>query len=257
MLYFVGWLFYSFVSAAQTTDVQAKYLIYLTNWGFVCFNVYLFMAAVSVTVTLYHHLRVRPPTETLPPLSARGGTTCTLLNTVNGLHWATAIVGLEFPVAITVLFWSFFSNVDPNLTFSISSVHVHLLNGIIAFLDTWITGVPFRILHVVYVILFGCVYVVFSAVYYAAGGTDIRGHSYIYPVLDYGGNPGLAAGVAVGCGLVFTAILHLIFYAMYLTRYWLSTVVQSHCYRGRARLTGGCGEEQALTMQPERTVVEQ
>ncbi len=65
MLYFVGWLLYSLVNAAQTPDVQAKFFIYLTNWGFVCFNVYLFMAAISVTVTLYSHLHVGPPLDTL------------------------------------------------------------------------------------------------------------------------------------------------------------------------------------------------
>ncbi len=254
MLYFVGWLLYSLVNAAQTPDVQAKFFIYLTNWGFVCFNVYLFMAAISVTVTLYSHLHVGPPLDTLPPLTVRGGITCTLLTTVNGLHWATAIIGLEFPVAITVLFWIFFGNGDPDQTLSISSIHVHLLNGIIAFLDTWITGVPFRVLHVVYIILFGCVYIVFSALYYAGGGTDPANRPYIYPVLDYGGNPGLAAGVAVGCGLVFPVILHLIFYAMYLARYWLSTLVQTHWRVSRVS-SSASGEEQALTMQQERTIV--
>ncbi len=233
-LYFLGWLLHGIITAGLDPYVQGKYLIYLTTWGFLCFNFYLLVSALSVSVTFYQHLRVSPPDPTISALTRSRQDrhiACTPLSVVNGIHWATALIGLQYPVAITILFWTFFN--DPSIqeqTLSVSSIHVHTLNGIIAFLDTWITGVPFRIVHVIYGVLFGAAYIVFSGLYYAAGGTDVGNNRYIYPVLDYGGNPGLAAGVAVGCGLLFTTVLHFIFYSMFLVRYWLSRLVQTRLY---------------------------
>lgn len=268
-LYFLGWLLYSIIDAGLNPSVQAKYLIYLTNWGFLCFNVYLVVSTLSVTVTMYQHLRVAPPLSTITPLTISPQDrriTCTPLSVVNGIHWAAALVGLQYPVAITILFWTFFN--DPSIqeqTLSISSIHVHMLNGIIAFFDTWITGVPFRILHFVYTLLFGCTYVVFSGLYFAGGGTDVGNKSYIYPVLDYGGNPGLAAGVAIGCGLLFTTALHFTFYFMFLARYWLSRVVQTRLYGRKVedetkgqnlRGSSPVNEQSFLTMHEDKTITE-
>ena len=233
MIYFLAWLIYISVEAGQDTQVQVKFLIFLTTWGFLCFNAYLLVAAISVTVPMvYYH--VTPPlsrTLSLTNKKEKRQIKCTPLSCVTGLYWATGIIGLEFAVAITVLFWIFFN--DPALyshTLSVSSIHVHMLNGIIAFLDTWISGIPFRILHFVYAVLFGCTYVIFSGVYYSAQGTDPSGNRYIYPVLDYGSHPELAAGVAIGCGLAFPVFLHFVFYLMYLARYWLSYLLQTKVY---------------------------
>ena len=39
---------------------------------------------------------------------------------------------------------------------------------------------------------------IFSAIYFAAGGTNpLDEGPYVYPVLDYGNNPGAAAGIAI------------------------------------------------------------
>ncbi len=258
-LYFLGWLLHNIIEAGRTPDVQGKYLIYLTNWGFLCFNLYLLVSALSVTVTLYHYHTVAPlPTITPLTISAQNRRIiCTPLSIMNGLHWATALVGLQYSVAITILFWVFFNDPsDQELTLSISSIHVHMLNGIIGFLDTWITGVPFRILHFVYGVMFGSAYVVFSGLYFAGGGTDVENKHYIYPVLDYGNNPGLAAGVAVGCGLVFTIALHFTFYFMFLVRYWVSRMVQVWlygCMVEEVENINSPNEYSILTMHEEKT----
>lgn len=72
---------------------------------------------------------------------------------------------------------------------------------------------PIYMIHLVYPIGLGVIYLVFSIVYYFAGGTDYRGMRYIYDVL-YWGNPGRAASIAAGIFVlliflhVFAWILH-------------------------------------------------
>ncbi len=44
-------------------------------------------------------------------------------------------------------------------------------------------------------------------IYYAAGGTDDEGNPYIYDILDWGNNPGLAVGY-VGVSIVSVVVLH-------------------------------------------------
>lgn len=48
---------------------------------------------------------------------------------------------------------------------------VHAFNSIAMLLDLWIVAHPVRLLHCGWTILFGLCYVIFSAIYYLAGGT--------------------------------------------------------------------------------------
>lgn len=48
---------------------------------------------------------------------------------------------------------------------------VHGFNSIAMFVDLWIVAHPVRLLHCGWTILFGLCYVIFSAIYYLAGGT--------------------------------------------------------------------------------------
>lgn len=243
MVYFLAWLIVTVVQTGQFSSQGAKYLIYLTNWGFIMLNAYFLVAAVSVLLSciLQRHYPVSSAVPTLTDTREERRLSCSqpLLAFVNGLHWVLGVIGGEFAVGVTILFWTFFN--DPSLfsySLSAESLHVHMLNGIVALLDIWVTGLPFRILHVIYSMIFASSYVVFTGIYYAANGTDISGNRYIYPVLDYENNTGLAAGVAVSCAMLLSIALHTGFFLMYICRYWFSRLVQTRAYA--ARVFRGC-----------------
>lgn len=94
--------------------------------------------------------------------------------------------------------------------------------AIVSVLELLISGVPIRFYHFYVTQIFGGVYVIFTGIYYAAGGTNVRGtRRYIYPFLDYGGNPGPAVGLVLGVFLVFAPVVHFVFHLVYIARYWI------------------------------------
>jgi len=58
-----------------------------------------------------------------------------------------------------------------------------------------------------------------------ANGTGREGENYIYPVLDYESNPGLAAGLVVGTAFIVLPTIHGLFIVQYLLRNWVTTRV--------------------------------
>ena len=106
------------------------------------------------------------------------------------IHWVLYTMSILLSILIVIIFWSILYNPDRDFDyFGFVNVATHMLSGIFAVVDIFITNVPTRILHVIYPFAFGAVYVVFSAIYDAAGGTNHYGSSYIYRILDYDGNP--------------------------------------------------------------------
>lgn len=147
------------------------------------------------------------------------------------IQWVLFVVGTEFAVAITILYWTLFY--DPHSKhnfFSLDSLHVHLLNGIAAVVNFWLAGVPVRLYHALYSVLFAVSYVVFTGVYYAAGGTDPMGNSFIYPFLNYESNSSLAVGLGVVCALLLMTAIHLVFFLLFVVRSWITCYVQRKFY---------------------------
>lgn len=65
-----------------------------------------------------------------------------------------------------------------------------------------------------------CRYVIFSLIYYLAGGVDADGNVYIYPILDWT-KPGMTIGTICG-GAVCVVAIHLLVFAFYKFRVFLS-----------------------------------
>ncbi|XP_013408086.1 protein rolling stone [Lingula anatina] len=87
---------------------------------------------------------------------------------------------------------------------------VHVANTILVLIDTIVAGYPVRILHVVYVHAYGCVYVVFSVIYWAVDHTNV-----MYPVLLDWNGPGYTF---ISLGVVFLIVmplLQLIYYGIF------------------------------------------
>jgi hypothetical protein len=229
-LYFGGWLlYYSIKPGVAKGD---KFLIYLTNWGFLFWVAYLISAAVAVTVNfirawacnhvLYFPRRDSPTRQLMAERDDddddESDTTANCChrtpdstNFCDKITWCLFLVGAEAAVLIALLFWTTLYNTPGAAT--PLSVHLHLVNAVVAILDLWVSGVPIFLLQFIYIQIFGVTYVSFTGMYYAFGNTSV-----IYPVLDYQANPGLAAGLAVGMAVFGTVMVHLIFLAQYLCR---------------------------------------
>lgn len=102
------------------------------------------------------------------------------------------------------------------MTPSALNVLVHGINSVVIAIDIVVTDRPFRLLHVFqpFGVLF--LYIVFSVVYWAAGGVDNEGNPYIYPILDW--NKPEETIVVVVLAAVGSLILHVLLWLIHLLR---------------------------------------
>jgi hypothetical protein len=102
-------------------------------------------------------------------------------------------------IVITCLYWSLLSSGATNVI----DISKHLLNSILIINEVMISSIPVRILHLVYSMVLGSLYFVFTIIYWSVGGTDTSGEPYVYSYIDYGSHPGIA--VAMFLSIVFVA----------------------------------------------------
>ena len=106
-------------------------------------------------------------------------------------------------------------------------------------LDIMVSGVPVRLLHFIYPFIFSGTYAVFTGIYFAAGGVNnINGKPYIYPVLNYGENPGVASAYVLVTVLVLIPLLHLLTWALYLLREGLLYLFKHICFKQKHNTAG-------------------
>ena len=123
--------------------------------------------------------------------------------------WVLYIMAGAVAIMVVVGYWGFvydpncvsINNANVTINCSVAdvySVHLHLINAVMIVLDLYMSRILYQLFHIFYPPIFSIVWVIFSLIYFAAGGTNtVDGEPYIYEVLDYGNNPGLAAGLAI------------------------------------------------------------
>ena len=215
LIYFFSWL----IGGGFESHIST-YFIFLTNWSFIIFNIYLIVSAISVSVELARSSSCNSSSEevilseqdgsTSPPAGCCGYHDNTIPWCLS-MHWFLFMLGNMAAIFVTILFWSALYRGGP---LSAGSVHVHLINGIFAFIDVTTSAIPFNSLHVVYLLAYGCIFAVFSGIYFGASQKSI------YPVLNYAEYPGTAVGVLLGTVLVAIPLVYLImFFIAYLCKY--------------------------------------
>ena len=262
----IYFLFWFVVILMNTFDfIKWKYLIYVSNWAFLIWMAYLLVSAVSLTTKslwqlslaqhrvdsncycasqkqqIKYHLCVDceykgccSGQESHQML--RG---CTVMDK---LQWLLFTMGTEFAVTITMLYWTlFYEPHSKHNFFSVDSLHVHLINGVLALVDLWVSGIPVRIYHALFSVLLAISYVAFTGVYYAAGGTDPTGNFFIYPFLNYQSCAGSAVGLGIVCALVLMTTVHFAFYLQFTVRNWITSYIQRRFYGCRRTLMCGRG----------------
>ena len=106
--------------------------------------------------------------------------------------------------------------------FDVFALHVHGINLLIMCMDFLLGQIPIHFLHFYFPTLFVAVYLIFTGIYYAAGGTTAQGEPYIYPLLDYQNNLGRAIPLAM-LMVALTAIVHCVFSVLAVVRDHVAT----------------------------------
>lgn len=234
--YFLVWLL-----AININVSSPNILIYLTQWSFISLNAYLLVSLITtsfnfILVYVYpkkKHVKLSPDsdddddddddgeTKKCGSCSSGDRTTC-----YDKLTWLLFLIGTESAFLTVLLFWTLIgNNADGELSVSVN-VHVHILNGVVALLEVWVTGIPIHLLHFIYMLLFAGTYGIFTGVYYGVNGTGYNNERYIYPILDYGSQPGIAVGTFLITALVVCPLVHVVFYVQYRLRHWLTNLLQ-------------------------------
>ncbi|XP_025988596.1 protein rolling stone isoform X2 [Solenopsis invicta] len=170
-----------------------KWPIYLTNWGM----------ALGFTQALVGGILVskRWRLQKIP-----GFDPCGLkLEFTERLYWFLYVVATNFAIGVTVCYWFVVYNpeihqVDP------LNIMMHVCNTVLMLIDLFVTSVPFRLRHFWWSLSIISFYVIFSIIYYFAGGLNKNGHHYIYKVLDWK-KPMRTSLICIG-GFTFVIVLH-------------------------------------------------
>ena len=247
--YFLGW--FVVIIIKMLNYIKWKYLIYVSNWAYMVWLAYLIFSAVSVTLKFSWQLLVQRRTicelnNSSQKCQICQNTVCDMkecprtnwcASTILKIQWLLFTVGTEFAVAITLLYWTLFY--DPHSEqnfFSVDSLHIHLINGILALFDLWICAVPVRLYHCLYSVIFAAIYLFFTGIYYAAGGTDPSGNHCIYPFLNYAHNPMPAVGIGIFCALLLMVAIHFLFFLQFIIRNWITCKIQRNFHHRRESL---------------------
>ena len=119
-------------------------------------------------------------------------------------------------------------------------LETHALNVVYIVFNLMVTGIPVRLLHVWYSLVFGVTYTLFTLFYYLAGGTNADENPYVYRVIDWR-KPGTAIAVSVVVGIVATTIMHLVIYGLYCLKMFICC--NTGCYLSDEQSDTGKGKE--------------
>ena len=212
-LYSFAVLFYSIVHFKDP-----KWLIFLTNWGNTVIVIY-FSLGILINFQTLKRKSFPDNQNSEIQLSSMDSThdvtfreisSATVLPLKFQCFWLFAYFAYTINGLIVILYWVFvhrerFMRTTESQYFVI---HSHGVTYLLVLIDFLLSQIPVRVLHLVYVVLFGLLYGLFSFVY-----TSVTGVS-VYPVLNWNTNPG---GASLFCLIAASVIiiLHLILYLMY------------------------------------------
>ncbi|GAB6021151.1 hypothetical protein CHUAL_003782 [Chamberlinius hualienensis] len=225
-VYFTSWLVTCWISFKDSHKGGfSKWFIYLTNWSF--------GILVLQTYLLIWPVVRRKPSQTLQydvsvevMLNATGTvneiksfeneeTNNKKLGFLHKLMWICDNIASTMAIGVTVVFWAcLFDRQQPP---SLVTIHTHGINAVYVLLDQLFCRRPRHLSHFYQPIIFGVVYVIFSAIYWGSGGTDPHGRHYVYPFLDWE-KPLKSSMFAIIFSVIVAAVIYLLLYGLYILR---------------------------------------
>ena len=82
---------------------------------------------------------------------------------------------INISILITIVYWGFI-RVPLPLIYDLTA---HTFPSILGLLEVVLTPIPVKLQHVIYPLIYSIIYIIFTVVYWAAGGTDIDGDTGI------------------------------------------------------------------------------
>lgn len=133
------------------------------------------------------------------------------------LQWLLHVLVSTFSLVVSVLYWSINYPVSrhPIRPFSIN---LHVVNSAQVLLELLLSSTPVHLVHYVYLLAAGVLYLLFALFFWLGGFTNMNGQPYVYRVLDFGGHPVIAALSTVGFSLVCLPLFHFILWNVHLLR---------------------------------------
>ncbi|KAL4716967.1 hypothetical protein ACJJTC_012778 [Scirpophaga incertulas] len=169
--------------------------LYMTHWG-------LLLIAMEITLGIIVTLKA-------PTMRYNDATF--------GLPWYVKVYWLLYnvtiPVAflITVFYWGILKSsgkIEKYAPNPVLDVMLHGGNSVVMLVELLCSAHPSRVLHIFQPLLFALAYLLFTVIYYFAGGQDPWGNHFIYPVIDWS-RPQHTLVVVALTGL-FLALMHLL-----------------------------------------------
>nr|CAD7456664.1 unnamed protein product [Timema tahoe] len=215
-LFFMSALICSVVDAGRNVtskDSQGvrylKWLIYLTNWGYTVCTLQAFLAACLLTRKLVQERTAVASSDAAPSSLA--------MSRSYRVYWALHTIAIIVAFGVSIIYWATIYNPEVNKVDAVNLL-VHAFNSLLMLLDLALVSFPFHLLHIFLPVLFTLIYIIFTVIYYLAGGTNKDGKIALYPILDWE-NPKRSSIVCV-LALLFLLFLHLITWLLSLLRCW-------------------------------------
>ncbi|XP_045165334.2 protein rolling stone-like [Mercenaria mercenaria] len=202
-LYHVAWIIVSGVKsdlwAGEDSSQYIKWFIFLTDWAYFLLTLSTVVDATTVTYVFVRRTDIREGTAIGLPWYIRA-------------DWCIFNMGNVISVSISIAYWALvYDGSQPMTSVNIAT---HIINTLYVILNISVSGVPKRVLHFWFSVVFGVVYALFTLFYYLAGGTNHNENPYVYPVLDWR-TPGTATLYCVIVCFVLVPIVHLILYGIH------------------------------------------
>ncbi len=145
-----------------------------------------------------------------------------LLRNENVFHFAPPALPIATPLSSLSHPHTHRYNVFPRCVptgtgLTLANTNTHIANIIYCVIEIGITAIPVRFLHFYMAQLYATVYIIFTVIYWGAGGTGVDGEPYLYKTFDYGNKP-LAAFLWYCAFVVFGFLLHFFAYTMAFVR---------------------------------------
>ena len=142
------------------------------------------------------------------------------LSFCNKVSWLIFTIASANSLVITVAYWSAVysgEEIDGLI------VNQHILPAVFMLIEVTISNIPVRLLHFIYSHVFASIYVLFTVIYWVAGGKDKDGNRYIYKMLNYQKHPGTAILAVFLILIILQSAGHLFLFALFRFRAWLAS----------------------------------
>ncbi|XP_072941964.1 protein rolling stone-like isoform X2 [Epargyreus clarus] len=157
------------------------WLIYLTHWGIVINTI---AAGFGLAVSVRAFIKGTIEGSLGLPWYVKA-------------YWLSLNIATPIALFITIFYWSLLTGLEQDFAINLTlDIFIHAVNSVLMLALLLIARHPMFLLHFYFSIGIGVIYLIFTLIYYAAGGTDPFGEHTIYPMIDWE-YPGQTIGIVL------------------------------------------------------------